>query len=696
MDINKVFSDKDIQAMVNWNNPPSVSDLKSDYKESYTAFSKQVQNVNEWLENFKGNLTTKIPKGRSKIQPRLIRKQAEWRYTALTEPFLSDDDLFEATPVTHADKESSYYNKLILNKQFQKDIDKVAFIDNYIRTAVNEGTAIIKVGWETVEEEVEEVIENIVYASPEEAHMYLAQKVQSGEMSEEDAQGYLESGKPIIKERQESTHKKRVETVNRPFLEVCDYRNIIIDPSCEGKFEKANFVIHRYTSDLSTLKKDGRYTNLDKISVSENSPLGDPDYASEADEFSFKDKARQKLVVNEYWGYWDINDDGIVKPIIASFVGDVMIRLEEMPYPFSGLPFVVVPYMPVKNSVFGEPDGELLVDNQKIIGAVTRGVIDLLGKTASGQKGVQKDALDTLNFKKYEAGEDFKFNPHTDPKRAFYTSQYPEIPRSALEVLQMQNNDAESLTGVKAFNSGITGEALGSSVGGIRSAMDATAKRELGILRRLSNGLIDIANKIVSMNSVWLSDEEIIRITDEEFITIPRSSLAGQFDLTLSISTPEVEHMKAQELSFMLQTLGNSVPFDFTKIIMADIAKLRKMPKLAKMIEEYSPQPDPVQQRLSELEVQLKEAEVRNEMAKAMENEVDIQLKQAKAQAELAKAKKTASESDLKDLEFLRKGEGVEHAENLEKQDRERMGNLDVEAMKNMGKEVPAQNQPKE
>jgi hypothetical protein len=67
---------------------------------------------------------------------------------------------------------------------------------------------------------------------------------------------------------------------------------------------------------------------------------------------------------------------------------------------------------------------------------------------------------------------------------------YPEIPRSAIEVLQMQNNDAEALTGVKAFTKGISGQALGVTATGIRSALDATSKRELGILRRFSNGLI--------------------------------------------------------------------------------------------------------------------------------------------------------------------------------------------------------------
>lgn len=345
-----------------------------------------------------------------------------------------------------------------------------------------------------------------------------------------------------------------------------------------------------------------------------------------------------------------------------------MVRLDKNPYPFNRLPFVVVPYMPVRRSVYGESDTALLEDNQDIISAVFRGMIDLIGKSANGQTGISKDALDAVNYEKYKNGQDFRINPNVNPDQAFHMFKYPEIPRSALEVIQMLQLESESLVGKKAFSEGISGDAIGSNVGGIRSALDASNKREMGILRRLAQGLVKIARMIISMNAVWLSDEEIIRLTDEEFITIPRSSLAGKYDLDLSISTPEVDNMQSQKLAFMLQTLGNKVPFSFTKILLADIARLDKRHKLAKMIEEYEEQPDPIAQRMAELEVAMREAEVRNEMAKAMENEVDIQLKTAKTETEIAKAKKFSSEADNKDLEFVRKGQGIDHQEQMDKE----------------------------
>jgi hypothetical protein len=106
--------------------------------------------------------------------------------------------------------------------------------------------------------------------------------------------------------------------------------------------------------------------------------------------------------------------------------------------------------------------------------------------------GIRKDALDVANARKFEKGEDFKFNPNVDPRLAFFMQSYPEMPNSAMAMIQMQQQDAEAMTGVKTFNEGISSRALGDSVGGIRSALDAASKREVGILRRLAQGLKEI------------------------------------------------------------------------------------------------------------------------------------------------------------------------------------------------------------
>jgi hypothetical protein len=334
-----------------------------------------------------------------------------------------------------------------------------------------------------------------------------------------------------------------------------------------------------------------------------------------------------------------------------------------------------VPYLPVRKSIYGEPDGVLIEDNQKVIGAVTRGMIDIMGKSANGQTGMRKDMLDATNRRKYEKGLDYEFNQNVDPRQGIHMHTYPEIPQSAQFMLQLQNMEAESLTGVKAFSGGLSGDSLGATATGIRGALDAASKREMGILRRLAAGIVKIGRKFIAMNAVFLDEEEVIRVTNEEFVPIRRDDLAGNFDLKLSISTAEEDNAKAQELAFMLQTMGNNMDAEMSKMILSDIARLRKMPGLAKRIEEYQPQPDPLEQKRRELELALLEAQIENERAHAMERQSGAMLDQTKAG-------NVQSDTDLKNLDFVEQEAGVKQERDLQKQRAQAEGNMRLELLK--------------
>ena len=673
------------KSLTEWENPPKLEELKQDYQEAQSAHTDHVLEIDNWLSNLNGDQQIKAKKGRSKIVPKLIRKQAEWRYAALSEPFLSTDDLFNTAPATFEDKEAAIQNGQVLNYQINSKIDKTKFIDEYIRTAVDEGTVVVKVGWE-YEEEIEEVeVPDFDFQPTPEAgqtHQQLHAMMQEDperfqqEIPPEMQQAHeitMQGGAPVMPVQVGSHIEEQIKILkNQPELEVCDYNNVVIDPTCQGDLNSAEFIIYSFETSMSQLKKDGRYDNLKHVSLDNSSPLNEPDFeAGDDSSFKFKDDARKKIVVYEYWGFWDINGTGEVEPFVASWVGNTLIRMDENPFPDKKLPFVAIQYLPRRKSIYGEPDGALLEDNQKIVGAVTRGMIDIIGRSANGQMGIRKDALDVTNARKFEQGADYKFNSNVDPRQAFHMEVYPEIPGSALNMLNLQNNEAESLTGVKAFSQGITGQALGSTATGIRSALDASSKRELGILRRLANGINQIGRKVISMNAEFLSDQEIIRVTNEEFVAINREDLGGNYDIKLNISTAEADNEKAQELSFMLQTMGNNMDPAMSQMILSDIARLRKMPELSKQIKEYQPQPNPMAEQKAQLEMQLLQAQIANETAKAAENTVDVEYKKAKTATEMAKNRNLNSKSDLEDLNFVEQESGVgrQHEENMKKVD---------------------------
>ena len=215
------------------------------------------------------------------------------------------------------------------------------------------------------------------------------------------------------------------------------------------------------------------------------------------------------------------------------------------------------------------------------------------------------------------------------------------------------------MTGVTAFSGGISGAALGDTATGVRGALDAASKRELGILRRMANGMVEIGRKIISMNSVFLDEEEVVRVTNEEFVTVRRDDLSGQFDLKLTISTAEEDNAKVSDLSYMLQTMGPNMAPEMANMILSAIAELKKMPALARQIREYVPQPDPIAQQKAQLELALIQAQIATEQAKAAHYATGAGLQQAKQGTEVAKARALGSQADLADLEFVQEESGV-------------------------------------
>lgn len=670
---------QEVTKFTEWANEPTCAELKKDLTAAQSHHDSHVAQIDKWLDNLYVRGSAKIKKrdGRSSIQPMLIRKQAEWRYASLSEPFLSPQDLFTCSPVTYEDKKAAEQNELILNTQIRRDMDLTKFIDDSVRAAVNEGTIIYRTGWnyvehiETVEVPVYELVSD---SSPEAAQMMqdvigalqsdpnAAQQIppellQAAELS-------MRTQQVVIPMQTGTRQEERVVVEkNHPTVEICNYNDVILDPTCKGDLTKANFVIYKFLTSASELKKSGLYVNLDFINPDNNTALAMADTSKELEtgSFTFSDKPRKQFYAYEYWGFWDIDKTGIVKPIIVTFVGDTIIRMAENPFPDKALPFINVQYLPIKESCYGEPDGVLIEDNQKIIGAVTRGMIDIMGRSANSQIGSRKDALDPVNKRRFERGEDYEFNPQiSDPRAGFYMHTYPEIPQSAQFMLNLQSMEAESLTGVKAFTGGLNGNALGATATGVRGVLDAASKRELGILRRLAEGITKIGHKFMSMNKEWLSEEEVVRISNDEFVPVSRDDLSGQVDIKLTITTAEEDNQKAQELAFMLQTVGpNSDPGE-VRMIRAEIARLRKMPDLAKRIEEYQPQPDPMAEEMHRMAMMKAQLEIQEIQSK-------IALNQAQTALAGAKAANTDSDTDKKNLDYVEQETGTKHARDVDK-----------------------------
>jgi hypothetical protein len=618
--------------------------FKQDLKSAETLQKDWLEKRDSWINETYGKEYGNEVEGKSKIVSKDIKKQLEWLIPTITDPFLSTPDVIKCNPVTFEDVHSARQNELLLNTQFCRKFPRYNFINKSCRVLATEGTVVVQTGWDYEDEVVEEEVE--VIAFDEYGNQYIDIEVQ--EVTK------------VIK--------------NQPTAIVCRNEDIFIDPTCMDDMDKCQFVIHRYETDLSTLRADGRYKNLDKVAKQESGEDNDHDTEDDT-EFKFEDQARKKIIVHEYWGNYDIDDDGQVEAIVCAWIGDTMIRMESNPYPDQKPPFIVVPFNAIPFQMFGEALAENIGDNQKVKTAITRGVIDNMANSNNGQIGIRRGALDMTNRRKFLKGSNFEFNGTPND---FWQGSYNQIPGSAFDMLAMMNNEIESQTGTKSFSGGITGASLGGTATGARGALDATATRRLHLVRNIAENLMKpLMRKWMVYNSEFLEDEEVIRVTNEEYVPVARDDLAGRVDVELSIATAEDNSSKAQELSFLLQTMGPNQDFEINKIIMAEIAQLQRMPEVAKRIEAYQPQPDPMEEQLKQLElmklqmeIEELKANVADKYARAGENEIDAQVKQAKMQVELAKARKLESDADLGDLKFLK--EDNQYDESIRSEEKER------------------------
>jgi hypothetical protein len=676
------------EKLTNWAKEPSLQILKGDLEAGKPAHDAIMNEIKEWNDLMRVTGKAKPPKvkGRSQVQPKLVRRQAEWRYAPLSEPFLSSSKLFKLTPVTWEDEQAARQNELVINYQFRTQLNRIKLIDDYVHSNVDDGTCIARVGWDRKVVKVKEEAP-VFELFPVETQEQVDILQQALSLKESNPHGYEDGVGPDVKEAvnyyeetgeatyavQTGVTEVSVEKalINRPTVEMLNPENVVIDPSCNGDLDKALFAVISFeTCKADLLKQKDRYHNLDKIDWESSSPITDPDHASTTpSDFQFKDAMRKRVVAYEYWGFWDTDGTGDLKPIVATWIGSTLIRMEDNPYPDGKIPLVVVAYMPRKRELYGEADAELLGDNQKILGATMRGMIDLLGRSANGQRGYPKGLLDSLNRRRYEDGTDYEYNPmQGNPSQSIIEHKFPEIPQSALTMATLQNQEAEALTGVKSFAGGVSGEAYGDVAAGIRGVLDAASKREMAILRRLAKGMADIGAKICAMNSAFLSEKEVVRITNEEYVTINREDLKGNFDIEVDINTAEIDNQKSQDLGFMVQTLGESVPMDVKLRLLAKIADLKRMPDLAHELRTYQPQPDPAEEQLKQLAIQ--KAQLENEEL------------QSKIRLNDANAKKAYSQADNEDLDYLETESGTKHARDMDKMKAQSQGNQNLQVTK--------------
>jgi len=623
--------------------------VKADYKGAEVAKNENDNKIKQWEAIRDSKLYGTEVDGKSKYVSDLTKNLLDWQVPSLVDPFVSTPDVINCKPFTYADPLIAAQEEAVLTHQVIQTADHFSFMTDLMTYIAEKGTAFVKTGW-MFQEEKREVEQPLMAIDP---------------MSGQE----VVIGTEVV--------EQMVTTVNKPTRLVIDPIDIRMDPTCGGKISKASFVIHDWETDLSTLRQDGRYKNLDSI----KEDIGrDEDYEqkdSTDDTFKFEDSARKKIIVHEYWGKYDLDGDGIAEPVVCAWVGDVVIREEENPLPGQEIPFEKAVYKNLPGYIWGEPLAAKTGKRQHIDSVLHRGIFDDMKLANNGQTGTKKGFTDDANLKKMKQGIDFEYNT---TMADVYQDQYRGLNQSVFNVMAKNEAAAESSVGVTMMNHGTGGNALGSSAAAVNATTSSSAKREMHIVRGVAEDcIIPMLKKFSRYNKEFLSPEEVSAITDKEYIE-PKND--NEYDIKMTLESAETRVAKAERTGFVLQTMGPNMPPQAMTVLLARYMKLIGELDVSHMIEnpEVSPEEQQAQakqqahaDKMMELELALMEAKVYNEQAKGQENAVDVGLKTAKTETERAKARITNSDSDLKDIDYLEREAGIPHERELEKEERKVM-----------------------
>lgn len=675
-----------------WVKIPTLTELKNLVNNIHPIVNNQVRKISKWekiLKNPKSKTNNK--ENISTLTSSLAQTHANWRYSSLSESYLSEDKLFTLECSNAESNIIAQQNEKILNWQFKTNINLINFFDSLVKRVVNQGTAFIKIGWKVDYQEVEEDLPSFTYypiQQPEQLEQFnqLIQQLNSSPElyyklpieQRKSVEYFLETNVPVVVLTEPQKVKYTKPVSGYPTLNFVDVNNLYVDPTCKGDFSKASFVIHKYETNKSNILSNSdaylystaELTAIINTYVSTNDSVSDVNsldlYDGFAQNFDYEDKARKKIVIYEYWGEYDIYNTGKLQQIVVSWLGDKIIRLALNPFPDKKIPFVNANYLYQIDSVYGNTDAESLGDLQNTKDNLLRAIVTVYGKRAVGQRGIPEGMLSAREMEKFTKGMDYKYSENSNPKDQIVDHNIQPIDNGVYNFLQTLNDEAESATGVKAFSTGMSQNSFSPVATSTKAMLNAAGTREMSITRRISNAVTEIGKKILLMNSKFLSDDNAYQILQEKFIRLDNASLYSLFNLSVSVESTEITQSKLQSLTFLLQTFSDSP--ELKQIMLAEYCRLNKMYYLQKKIENYNPQPDPIQQQLAQLQLEKEQAL--------------IDKAKAETQLAIARARKEDSSADNSDLNFVEQENGTSHARRLEELQAQSEGNQKLALLK--------------
>lgn len=585
--------------------------VKQDAESAKEAKKGIDSKMQTWLDEYNGEPYGNESDGHSKIVVKDIKKAVEWFLPNAVEPFVGKNRIVKLDGITPDDVKRANIAEKLLNYQFVRNFDRYDFMYDCFKVGAIEGTTVVKCGWE-LEEEV--MTEKLKTWTPEELLMLQEDGVEI----------------TIDEKTNVATATKRKAIVNRPTAVVVKNGKFFIDPTASS-VENADFTVEDIDVTPSSLKKAGIYKNLDKISgssferddssaeIARNEKGSNLGYNTQ--DYQSGDETLKKMTMHEYWGNLDIDDSGIAEPVVVSWIGNVVVRMEKNPYPDKAKPYVATAFTKTPFMFWGESLSEFLSDGQFIRSGIMRAMLDNVSQSNNGFKFFKKGVLDPVNKRKLLSGIGGAIEINGDSSD-MWDGNFNQMPQTIFNMFEMIQRDNESLSGISNAAQGLDSRAL-STATSANIVASMGQKRMMEIVRRYSELVKALMRKWISYNKVYLKPQEVIRISGE-FIEFTPDDIDGSYDIDITVGVDGIEESKANQITMLMQQIGGLAgtvdPSTLHKLL-AKLADIWGFADIAAELEAYEPPPpNEAEMQRVQLETEKLQAEIEKLKSETHEN----------------------------------------------------------------------------
>ena len=609
--------------------------IKTDLENSRRYKLAINEDIEKWIKIYDGKRDETIPDNKAKVVWKLVKKHGEILVANLVKPFITGSSIIKLDPRTPDDVYKTQIDNKLMDFYFNRKFDKSKFIKQMIQVMVKEGTAFIKVSWD--------------------------------------------------------------ETNKNPHSEVLYNEDVFTDTDAQN-IQDSRYIIHRFRTTVDELEANKNYDSkaVERFKQylnrnEEDSSIAGQDLHDRSLGLYKRDSDKDNnMFIYEYW--YRKNNKIFIKSFVESDTSALVLNNEQ--YEYDWYPFIDVPFYNKEYSIWGRALADIIEDEQLFMTSIVRGVIDNMAQSNNGQKFVKKGSLDSVNFQNLMSGKPVvEINTPDSINTAVQDGRFNELPSSVYNLLNVIESQAEGLTGVSKFMQGFIDNPNASATSA-QAIMSQSQIRLLDIENNITRGLTSMFRKWIEMIVNYTDEKEMFNITgttwaEEKAKMVQRYKEQYQFDqmppetqqkaillilkqvekiydnktvnydFKLRVGTDASNQIKINQINMLMQQTApliqaNVVPPDIVKELIAKLFELFEYPDLADKIEKYQPQPDPIKQQMTQLEMaglkgkaDKEEALAKNAMArtahteaKAIKERASIEPDVAKKYTEVAKSAK--------------------------------------------------------